>query len=397
MPLAPVIAAALALGLPARTKGLYIDGLDAVKAPGTGGNTFGVPIETVTLVEEGPGRVSGLTFTIDDPMATYSVGTAQVVRFDDITRGVPLFLGFIDTFNVVPRGVGRTIDVVCVGIEILLDWMIVPALTIAPGTDPYSAVGATVAAATGMGWAIRVNGEVADSSQATPVSFGLASTYPIVTNRSLVLDGMTLRQALDTIGAAVTQPGVTPSWVFTIDFYLGLRVWSTGGPYTGNRPTDWQGPSTTVHANLTYAAAVGDATHQVYVTGGNAAGTGLVTDGTGLPGQVATLTDTSILTAAARDAAGLAYINDRGVTQRGTFDLEETATANIGSVGAEVHPFTPALINDTQAGLASTFLLTSFTKRFHPSGKETWSVEFGSSAQGKASSYLRQLTAGRIR
>jgi hypothetical protein len=109
----------------ARAYGLWLDGTDVIKEPAAT-KRYGVDISTVHLTVNGPGGVSTLSFTIDDPLKLVLVTDGQAVRFHDITNDQPMFTGWIEHFSVKPDfgNQGRSIQVSCVGPESLLDWYI---------------------------------------------------------------------------------------------------------------------------------------------------------------------------------------------------------------------------------------------------------------------------------
>lgn len=400
MPLAPVIAASLALGLPDRIKGLYVDGLDVLKQPGSGGNRFHVPLESIVLVEAGPGDVSTLSFTIADPAGDVGIASGQLVRFVDLVTGVPLFLGFVDTWGSRPLGIGRSIAVKCIGVEAVLDWLYVPEFTVTDINaifNDYIAQG--IGGAPGIGFALNyaypITG-VGPSTQARPMgAYGAQSiTFP------LVVEGGTLRRVLAQLNDVLVgqQTAASPSyngggWVATVDFYGGLRWWDATG-WFNTKPQDWV--STAIGpvnkpANLEHVTSLGDAVRQVYVIGGNAAGTGLVSSGSGAVGPTAVLEDATILTAGAMLAAGRSYLAAHGQTVEGSFGAEEYLTA--GAIGAERHAGAEFVLTDAQAGVAGlTVAASRITKTFVAGGvREMWTVDYGS-RDSRASVYLRRLS-----
>lgn len=413
--LAALVGAQQGIGLTAPTKALYIDGLDVLYQPGTPGALYGVPIETIQLTEAGPGQVSSMSFTIEDPNGVISLQAGGFVRFHDITRDLPLFTGFLETFAPEAPGTIRQIAVTCVGIEAVLDWMIVPSLTIADGTNSFSAIRAAVAAAIGVGVPIKTAGVDAEAYLAGGGNTGDASrqAYPVAglvpigsggntTVHAVTVTSQTLRQAIQSIldnnlsnyvgwtGAFAHMPIAA---TLSVDFYGGLRT--TFLYYDGtNGYADYPG-LTVSSAGPLYPTATehttnaGSAVRQVVVTGGNAAGSGTFTDGTGLPGLVATISDTSLLTRDAAFAAAQAYINANGSSIAGSVTLD--GVTNIGSQGAENRAGGQVTVTDTALGISGYKTnIAQIDKTFLPSGSEVWTLTYGTTAIG--SQFLRRLT-----
>lgn len=400
MPLAGVIGASLAVGLTAPARSLWIGGLDVVLKPGTPGNKYGVPIETVDITEAGPGGVSSMTFTIDDPLLEVTLAEGQFVRLFNHLRGLPEFAGLIQGWTIRPVTTGRQIDVVCQGLEVALDWLMIPSLTIPAGTDMVAAIQSAYANTVGTAPPLRAfaaSGVL--SCQATPIEGVFMGTFPAA--YALVFTNVTLRQAIQSIfQACIVQPATDP-YVFdvTVDFYSGLRViWATYIYATGTMgvgsPSDWATiPNTETHADLKNSGDAGGAFHNVLVIGGNAAGSGLVTDGTGLPSKTAQLNDPSILTAAARDQAGRTYLIGKGVVTRGSLRFEEPTFETTMAPGTEYHPGSSLQVNDAQAMPNFGIRSTNLQKRLYANGRADWTFAFGGNPP-ELSAQVRRLTAG---
>ena len=149
------------------------------------------------------------------------------------------------------------------------------------------------------------------------------------------------------------------------------------------------GASTTTTEALEYATDLGTA-HSVWIKGGNAAGTGLVSDGSGLPGQVAYIEDTTVDTAAKLTARGTSYLQDFASGLRGQFSVTDEGglkvTANTTHTGGMV------ILTDARVGLSSTRLrIMSIAKSYNPSGREDWQISFGGIAPSMAN-LVRRLT-----
>src|SRR6186997_225679 len=108
MPNAAVIAAALT-DHSAHPWGLFVGSSDVI------GMTS---LETIRLTEEGPGGVSSMEFTIDDPGKAVSIVDGAEVSFWDLTGNVVYFRGTVASWTARPEfgGQGRTITVECDGI-----------------------------------------------------------------------------------------------------------------------------------------------------------------------------------------------------------------------------------------------------------------------------------------
>ena len=67
MPNAAVVAAALT-DHSAHPFALWVGGVDWIKQPGVAGNLFGVPLDSIEVTENGPGGVSSLRCSVEDPL-----------------------------------------------------------------------------------------------------------------------------------------------------------------------------------------------------------------------------------------------------------------------------------------------------------------------------------------
>lgn len=396
----------------ARAYRLNIGGIDFLKPYGASWATqYSVMLETIQLTEEGPGGVSSLSFTIDDPRIEVAMAAGAEVEFWDITRGPsgrPLFLGFLQSFNVRPEGVSRYIDIVCIGIECLLDWMLVPSLTIPTGTDQAEAIQSCVYNASGIGYGIRAFANVtsfgvpiANGTQAAPIgSNGATLGYDIV------LAGTSLRGAIDAVIAATGDSAFsgrgsganTTGAMATIDFYGGLRLIQTHQSASGlttYQPTDYDTLSLDGTPTSTFATSAlnvnvdaSGIVRGVYVNGANAAGSGLISDGSGITGPISYISDSTSTTAATRNAIAGDYLYTFTQPTRGTASLDPTShLASNYRPGGRV-----AFATDAQVFAASTtFVIYSIRKTFLGGGNESWDVDFGGFA-GSAVKQIRRLT-----
>lgn len=328
MAMGAVLAAALT-DHSARAFGLFMDGLDLVRQPGAT-QPYGVSIDSVRVTEAGPGRVSSMSFTVDDPLSLLSFYRGSYIRFADLTNDVPLFAGFLGTWSPRPyEPTGRYVDVTCVGIEIILDWAKMAPITIPAGTNGLDTV-QMILANTLTGFADPPHygcdtGGNANGYQANPIGLVVLG-FPQATALAIP-GGMTVREALRTaMDNAVVWPQLTLAQyiLFDVDFYTGIRAYLD---YVGEilHPTDYKtlpiGTSLpTSNHKQTWDAA--SAPVAVLVEGSGGAQT-LVTDGTNDPGETAYLLDTNLTTATQRQGAGYAYMARSGAQLRGGFDLTE--------------------------------------------------------------------------
>lgn len=402
MALGPVVAAALT-DHSARTRALWVGGVDVISQPGTAANRYATLIDSILVTENGPGQVSSMQFQVDDPGKALTFTEGMEVIFQDLVRDTPIFRGWLANAEAVMTGLGRVWILDVDGPEILLDWMKVSALSFAAGAADFQAAVLSVvaqAAQPGGGIALRAFGDptgLGDSTQATPV--GLA---PYGTLVPVDVPSGTLRQALEALSSAYVSSGSPRHRVAaTVDFYLGLRmaeITQADATWSGN-VLDWADlivgqTGTYVTASLRHAESYGETLHQVLILGGNAAGSGLVSDGSGLPGDVAFVQDATSTSATIRDGIAQNLLAARGVKVRGSFDLEDTP--NIGAPGSEIHPMMRAEITNTAIpGLLSTrYPIMQIRKRFRPS-TELWTVSYGGHPPSAAKT-LRRLTRGTL-
>jgi hypothetical protein len=392
MAMGAVLAAALT-DHSARSKGLYIAGVDVIKQPGGG---YGVPIESVEVIEAGPGGVSSMTCRIDDPNIALTISAGMDVRFHDITNDVPIFLGWVQhwSYKNAFGDTGRIIELTCIGVEAILDWCIVPSITIANSAAiSYEYVQSACAMAVGNGIGVlRVMATVGDKfgTQAAPLGTVHNSSTP---NYTQTISNVTLRECIRLIyvNTIFAPAGITPlNSNATVDFYGGLRMWrTTQSPFRPNDYTDLTVTDTSVGAvvaeKLDHETDAAGIVRNVWVVGGNAAGTRLVSDGTGLPGATAVLTDASILTSDDAAGAGTTYLADFQIGNRGTFEQQDwTPTFTL-------HPGSLVTITDTRISQAGvTYVIGDITKRFN-AVRQDWQIAYGGLMPSVTKS-MRRLT-----
>jgi hypothetical protein len=390
MPGAAIIAAALSTPRALRAS-LWIASNDVLKQPGMTGNGYGVPIETIEVDEQGPGGISSLTFTIDDPTGTATLPQdGDEVRFHDHVANLPYFGGLISSWAVRPGfgGQGRSIDVRCDGYEVILDWAIIPVdMTFATGTLPADAVQGLIGNAQGQG-ALR-DGMVllTGSSQAHPISsFGTTTPLPYAVT---VTAGTSLRAAIDQVTApnAASRGGFNA--LCTVDFYRGVRLFEDS-PF-GSLATDYLDLTVTdttagprAAENLRHQTDATSIVRGVYVTGANAAGTGFLGDGSGKPGRIAYLTDSTIDTAAKLLDAQQTYLN--ATVLRTSGDLALTDWTPPG----EVRPGSLLILTDAATGASGMYRIMQITKRF-TGARESWRIAYGK-LRPSATALIRNLT-----
>lgn len=385
----------------ARPKTLTLDGLTLIGGSGSPGYT--VPIESVKLVEAGPGQVSSLVFTIVDPLGLISVRDGARVELTDQARGSAiLFAGWVASWSSTPLGIGRSITLECVGIESVLDWLYVPTTITYLGTDPIVPLQAAIAQAVGIGVPLNAAATGASSDVATPIGTG----GNVMNGSSMSWGPGTLRAVLTSILDSIgRQRNDQASMQLTVDFYGGIRVWQlTGSSLSTPDVNNLAGLTISAAGaliirpdNLQHRNLPGEAIRSVYVKGASAAGSGTVTDGSGVVGPSASINVPNSATQDDVRAFGLAYLQRHGRVVQGTVTAAETGFVDIGQGwaaaggGAEVHAFSPVLLTDAQVGVSSLSVqMQQIEKRFWPSGMETWTITYGSTRS--AAQYLRQLT-----
>lgn len=374
--------------------GLFVGGLDVIKQPITTGNGYGTPLNTIEVTENGPGGVSSITFSIDDPLLQLVINVGDEIQFWDLANDQPEFGGFVQSWSVEPDyGIGRRLIVTGIGYEAILDWAIVTSLTLVAGMNVYEAVQSVVANATAPAGLLRVGSESGRyGTQANPLGrLTVSGSLPL--NTTLVLAGVTVREAIRQICADMID-GFTPASFnaqWTVDFYKGLRLYRALASAANDQPTDWAKVVVTDVAGGTKVAE--DANYEtdgtgvvrgVYVKGGNAAGTVLFYDGSSKPGQVVILDQPTILTAFDAFTAQEAYFAQFSVGVRGDFTLSDwTPDANAHAGGLVTY-------TDTMLVTSGDYRIGSIRKTY-TGVRETWTISFGGMAPS-AANLMRRLT-----
>lgn len=411
MPRAGLIA--LSLTTPAtRPWSLTLGPYDVTIGPSGSSPAWGTPIDTITLDEQGPGGVSSLAFSVNDPSGAIFPADGWPVEYRDVTNGVTLFRGWIDHWNSRPAfgGQGRVLDCQATGVDALLDWRYVPPLTIPPGSATSCAIAMLanlyapelnapqVANLNGTGAIGFPPASVRNGNAAYPIGFlQHPSSANAVTGVAQSWGGGSLRQAIaqlvalsnyDTGFALLVE---VPSVFVAVDANLGLRVWCTGA---ADQPDDYTTLTVVDTAagalraeNLRYGGDPGDVLRQYTVTGASAAATVTAGDGSGVTGgRYDGVVDSSVTTEAqARTRAGQALAEQSGKV-RGTFELNDWAPS-----ATTIHAGSLVAITDAASGATGTYRIYAIKRTFNDSGRQNWAVEFGGRAPSVAN-LARRLT-----
>lgn len=398
-----------ALQTPATRKWFVrLDDVDVTGHQGTHGHRVGVPVESLELDLEGSGGVSSASFALDDPDRSLTMREGARVEVFDVARDVPRFRGWLQNWSTAPLGISRGITVEAQGVEAVLDWAFIPGtLTIPAGRNLRDAIMDACSAAIYPqgGVAPIVAGITGGANGNAQAGAGVGSFLPFTytLQQAAIITDTSLRDALRQIASvagSVSLEGVlsVPEVKFTIDFLGYLRAWI-------NTPADWDDVATqsgfgggTAPTAPAYENDAGGAAHAVYVVGGNAAGTGLVTDGTGIPGQIARINDSTITTAEGKTTAALRYMQERSGLARMPVRLESYTPAGSPPGLGVPHPRPGARVQvrDAQLGIdpAQQFLMDGVTIGFNAGGlTENWDISAGGRRKS-AITFIRRLTRG---
>lgn len=410
MPTAVVVAATSA-GYPARTFSLFLDGLDVVKQPGGAG--YGVPLESIEVVEAGPGATSSMRFVIDDPAGSIdptALALGPPVLYVDQVNNLTLFRGVVDTASSRPDfgGQGRTIEVGCTGDDSWLDDRVVVPVTIGNGTPTWEAIAQVAHQAAPELYAPAGGGvsfppaSLTDGNADWPIGFLKSPTTANATvSGALAWDGGTLRAAIDAIVAQSIYIGSSgweryepaPAVSVTIDFDRRLRVWRdlpTAAPedYSALVVTDTHAGARRAEG-LSYELAPGDVIRSVFVQGASPTAYVWVNDGSGIVGRQARIADDALTTEDQATQAGQAYLATQAAKVRGSFDLVDFTPP------AGVHAGSLLTLTDAAAAATGSYRIYTITKTFHASGRQTWGVAFGGN-RPSAMALARRLTRDTI-
>lgn len=394
MALGAVMAAALTTHA-ARSKALWVGGVDVVKEPASP-SRYGTPIESVRVTEVGPGAVSNMSFRIEDAFMQITVSDGMEVLFQDITNDRPYFYGFVDSVEMInrPGDQGRFIDVECTGIEAIIDWAVLTAdYAVTAGTPVADAIQAAAALANGTG-GLRAFASTGGSASTRPLPIASAVSPWTVSQAVTLSAGTSLREAITTLLGLVVISPVTSRLAVTVDFFRGLRVFldtPTSSAISGYESWVVNDDSTAfgLQGEPTMYGFDAATVRSVFVRG--TAVTAYVTDGSGKPGPTAYLADTSLTTADACIAAGTAYLAAYGTVIRGSITYTDRAD---WAGGEGSHPGSSVTITDTRLGLSSSVQkVAQFDRAFRHSGRQDWVVSFGSRRPSMVQQ-VRRLTRG---
>lgn len=351
--------------------------------------------DSIEVIEEGPGAVSQCSFHIVDPTGVVPVPTAgSEVWMWDNTTGTPMFGGYISEWNASPYagGVGRSLSITALGLEVLLDWGNLPSTDVAtylsvsqPSANPLLPLG--VQYLTGQFGSFGFRDTAADTEVNgdfdEPIGTLVDNSAPprLQITAGVVVGPGSLREAIGQLlqlATKATYPGTNPFYfdaVLTVDFYRGLRMY-----FRGQKPDDYTDltiddslGAALASTSLNYEVHPGDVVRAVYVTGLNPAGSGWVVDGTGIIGQQAVLNNPNSTNADRLAQIGTAYLQSQAPLTRGTVSIQNYAP----SVGT-VHPGSSVVISDANVGLsAQSYVISTITKTFTKAGKQNWTVAFG--------------------
>lgn len=389
---------------PSRDLVLTVAG-QAVSASASIGNSYGIELPDLSVEEAGPGQVSSLETRILDPAGELTLALGSWMRLEDRLSNGVLFAGWLESFHSEPFGVGRSIALTGIGIEALLDWVYVPAMTIPAGTEPAAALQSIASA--GVGWngtpvTWATNPATGLCSAATPVG---PNTVGATFSAAVAIPAGSLRKAIarcmDAVLADVFQGDPRYIHRATIDFYGGLRVWVESGdanpaivsitdydPITLSTAGPFR-PSSTSHGVSSSGMARG-----VFVSG-SGAGTGFVGDGTGIPGPTAQVSDASSTTAARLLGIGRSYLASQGITAEGSTVWDTPVDQSVGNPSSnQLRAGGFLQLTEASAGIVGQLKapITSIRKSFSANGEQQWRIAYGARLQ-RASVYLRALTS----
>lgn len=393
MPLAPAIAAALTTAGAHRWT-LFLAGEDVTKLPGTLG--FGVSPESIEVVEAGPGRVSSMTFLVDDPQKQINVAELAEVLFVDTAAAAAdgrEFFGYVAeaTKRSAFGGQGRVWSVRALGAEVWLDWLrwydplgLTLSITLGGATAPADIIRTYFAPLSGHPLRTIIQSGAGNGTLAAPISGTLdnGATGAAVMTPGSFTAGQTWREAIGAIQESATEafPSTTPIVVYaTVDYFLGLRMWRDQIGGVLQQPDDYSTLVVTTAAvpqpaGLSVTVDWAEQMHRVWVTGSAIGSSGLFDDGSGITrGPVGAISRPNATTQALARAQALAFLNAREPTQGGSFDLldwEPSAGVHAGG-----------LVTVTDASVdqsAVTYRITEIRKTWNNSGRQNWEVTFGS-------------------
>lgn len=361
----------------ARAYTLTVGGND-LNVTGESGAAYMVDIDSIDVTEARDGG-SSMSFRVWDPNKEVVVYDGLVVEFWDNTNTRPLFGGFVQSWKQGSATGGRWLDVECAGFDVLLRWLVVGSLTIPSGTWTNAAIQSAAANCFGVGFPLRAFSQPGlggfQGNQAQPIAACADVVNLFTLSQAVVLDGQTLAEAIDLIlEASILDSYFGADLVLTygVDVQAGLRVYATKfipTDYADLTVSDTSGQAVTVLDH-----EQGSRERSVYVKGGNAVGSGVVGDGTGVPGETAIINDSNITTALGKQLAGVAYLLQRQTPASGSLSIGAWQPSGNIRAGSRV------TITNAAAGLvADRFRIIRITKKWLKSSpvKETWGIDYG--------------------
>lgn len=360
-----------------------------------------VDIDSVKVKDVGIGGVGSIEFELWDPLSligTITDGTEILFRDEDLD--VINFRGYTDSSGPQPAfATGRKVTVSGASVNAWLDWA-----KVKPSFTPVAAQNLNLAiSALARSLSAPLNSTTGSSDNGTltqPVGeltlvVDGSNTIPFLDEQP-VIDGASLREGIAMLATAASYHGVgdtnlPATLLVDVDYHLGLRVWPDDiaeqpDDYATLTVTDTIGGAVAASA-LKFDAEYLDLVHEVYVDGGNAAGSGWFGDGTGLRGRQEIITDDTCTTTARALQLAASYFAQHGQATRGTLTLSKyvpTANVRAGSLLA---------LTDAPSGATGTWRIYSIDKTFNPGGSEEWSIAFGG-PRPSAVNLLRKLTRG---
>jgi hypothetical protein len=385
-----------------------------------------VQLDSIHVHEAGPGAVSTMDFDIWDKTGELTlfdetvggVTTAQAntpVMFVDERIGVINFNGYLDGWSSRPAfATGRIISVSCVGVESWLDWLVTDVEHDLTGISSFSCSGllelylqaipsplVSIRNTIGGINSNRVYGGIAAYSHGVEANGPASVVIPA---------GTPVRRMIEEIVGAYRRPntsaanGAGVSDSVSVDFYLDVRVWDQNTNsvlYVLDQPYDYRTltvvdtvAGATASTKLEYQVELGDITHEVYVQGGNAAGSGWFGDGSGIRTRQGFVDEPTCLDADTALQIAKNYLAQFAPDVRGTLTIEDfTPVSDITVAGdtASVHAGSILDLTDAPTGSTGQYLIFSIDKTFNVGGTENWSVAFGG-ARPSAINLIRKLT-----
>lgn len=384
MALGAVVGAALATGT-ARPFALWLNEVDVVKEPGSA--RYGVSIDSVSVKLQGPGGVSSMTFTLDDPQSVLAPTDGMAVRFRSLTFDTPLFTGYVESFDGTPDfgQQGRSWQITATGVETLLDWLVLGSdYTWSSGASFAPAIQALLASCVGHHELRAFTGTDDWGLPDQPIA-----RFQSVTNSGpdlLIRAGTTLRNGINLL---LTNSNIASLYLgafVTVDHHMGLRAWPIVAALTmpNGDGSAAIGTGSAFANDLTYTVDTTALIRNVVIA--NASGTWTGSDGSGKPGRSVVISDATITTAA-QAAATISTTLARNTTGiRGTFGLFDWG----GFFGAD-DLMRKLLLTDGNVGATGTYLMAQLALTFPGGTTERVGVTFGG-LPASAALLLRRLT-----